>query len=66
MSTLYAIVGEHHDDPHRYLVLGEDGAYYEWDLVTERTSPIEPGEEWAMDPQVPVDDLQFDDVFIEP
>ncbi len=66
MTNLYAVVGEHHRDPDRYLVLGADGAYYEWDLTTEQTIPIDPDEEWSLDPQVSEDSVLFDDIFIDP
>ena len=66
MTNLYAVVGEHQDDSDRYLVLGADGSYYEWDLVTEQTVPVVPGEEWAIDPNLPDQPVQFEDVFIDP
>lgn len=66
MTNLYAVVGEHSDDPDRYLVLGDDGAFYEWDLATEQTVPVEPTEEWEIDPRVAEGNAEFEDVFIDP
>jgi hypothetical protein len=66
MTNLYVVIGEHHDDPDRYLVLGADGDFYEWDLTSEQTIPIEPGEEWSIDPDLRGEPVQFEDVFIDP
>ena len=64
--NLYAVVGEHHEDPDHFLVLGEDGQYYDWDLATEQTRPVEPGAEWRLDPEVPTRDAVFEELFTDP
>lgn len=66
MTNLYAVVGEHHDDPAHLLVLREDGQYYDWDLTTERTRLVEPGDEWHLDGERPPGDADFEEVFLDP
>lgn len=65
MTHLYAVVGEHHDDPERFLVLGEDNQYYDWNLASEQTRPVEPGEEWHLDAEVPTRDAAFEELFTD-
>jgi hypothetical protein len=62
----YAVVGEHRDNPDQYLVRGDDGQYYAWDLATEQTTPVEPGEEWRMDATGAADVVRFEDLVIDP
>jgi hypothetical protein len=66
VTNLYAVVGEHMDNPDHFLVLGEDGRYYDWDLANEETRLVEPGDEWTIDAEVPDGELLFEDVFIDP
>jgi hypothetical protein len=64
VTNLYAVVGEHHADPNHVLVLGEDGQYYDWDLIAEQTRPVEPGDEWHLDVERPAEDVAFEEVFL--
>jgi hypothetical protein len=58
MTTIFAVVGEHHDDPDRLLLLGADGQYYQYVLPEETTSPVVPDEHWVIDPNpLPVEEL---------
>jgi hypothetical protein len=50
MPTVFAVVGEHRDDPDHLLVLGEDGAYYDYAVPTGQTIPAEPDPSWMTDP----------------
>ena len=50
MTTVFAVVGEHHDDPDRLLLLGSDGQYYQFLLPDETTTPVIPDETWDFDP----------------
>jgi hypothetical protein len=50
MTTVFAVVGEHHDDPDRLLLLGSDGQYYQFLLPEEITTPVVPDETWDFDP----------------
>lgn len=47
-ATVFAVVGQHRDDPHRLLLLGEDGRHYAYD-VAGRLSPAQPGTAWLLD-----------------
>ena len=49
MSTVFAVVGQHREDPDRLLLLGEDGQHYDLRLPDGPTVPIEPDEFWTMD-----------------
>jgi hypothetical protein len=63
MTTVFAVVGEHHDDPDRLLLLGSDGQYYQYQLPDETTLPVVPDETWVMDPNPPPIDELFDSTF---
>ena len=66
MTNLYAVVGEHHDDPNHVLILGEDGQYYDWDLTSEQTRPVEPGDDWHLDGERLAGDVTFEEAFLDP
>lgn len=53
MNNLYDVAGEHHSSPDRLLVVGEDGAYYAWELDTDETLPVELSPEWKVDADLP-------------
>lgn len=58
MTTIFAVVGEHHDDLDRLLLLGADGQYYQYLLPEETTTPVVPDETWDLDPNPPpIDEL---------
>jgi hypothetical protein len=58
MTTVFAAVGEHREDPDRLLLLGDDGRYYALALPDGPTTPVEPGEEWVVDEAPPaLDDV---------
>ena len=40
MTTVFAVVGEHHEDPDRLLLLGDDGQHYALRLPDGAPSPI--------------------------
>ncbi len=50
MTTVFSVVGFHHDDPDQLLLLGDDGVHYQYDVVNDATNPIEPDEVWEIDP----------------
>lgn len=50
MTLVFAVVGEHREDPDRLLVLGEDGHHYDYRLPTGQALPTEPDEAWEVDP----------------
>ena len=49
MTTVFAVVGEHRDDPDRLLLLGDDGVHYDLRLPDGPAVPIEPDERWFVD-----------------
>ena len=49
VTTVFAVVGEHRDDPDRLLLRGDDGRYYGHRLPDGPTTPVEPDERWALD-----------------
>lgn len=58
MINVFAVVGEHRDDPTRFLLLGADGQHYDQTLPDGTPTPIEPDDEtWAVDP---ADDAALD------
>lgn len=50
MTLVFAVVGEHRDDPDRLLVLGDDGHHYDYRVPTGQTVPTVPDEAWDVDP----------------
>ena len=58
MTTLFAVVGCHREDPDHLLLLGDDGHHYACHVPDEPVGPFDPnGGEWARDPQVDEDAL---------
>ena len=53
VTTVFAVVGEHRDDPNHLLLLGADGQHYDFSLPDGPTVPVEPDERWAVDEGVP-------------
>ena len=49
MTNVFAVVGEHRDDPDHLLVLGDDGSYYDYAVTTGQTAPVEPDQTWTTD-----------------
>lgn len=66
MNNLYDVVGEHHSSPDRLLVIGEDGAYYAWELDTDETRPVELSSEWRVDAEQPERQFQSPAVVVTP
>jgi hypothetical protein len=58
MTTIFAVVGEHHADPDRLLLLGSDGQYYQFLIPDDATTPVVPDDAWVFDPNpILVDEL---------
>jgi hypothetical protein len=54
MATIFSVVGSHHDDPDRLIMIGDDGQHYQLELPVGIPIPVEPSEEeWAFDPILP-------------
>jgi hypothetical protein len=63
LTNIFAVVGEHRDDPNRLLVVGEDGNTYDYQVPTGHLMPTEPKEaEWQVDTAEPMlEELFFDE-----
>ena len=48
MTNIFAVVGEHRDDPNHVLALGEDGRYYDVRLTDCAVMPVELTDEWVV------------------
>jgi len=53
MATIFSVIGSHQDDPDRLILLGDDGIHYELELPFGTPTPVEPTDEWLIDPVVP-------------
>lgn len=53
MTNVFAVVGEHRDDPDHLLVLGDDGSYYDYAVTTGQAALVEPDQTWTTDFSVP-------------
>jgi len=49
MTNVFAVVGEHRDEPHRLLLLGDDGQYYAYGRMESQPTEVEPTDEWEID-----------------
>jgi hypothetical protein len=45
----YQLIGELRDDSHKLLLMGADGQYYAYDLVSGDISVLDPNDSWAVD-----------------
>lgn len=53
MIDLFAVVGEHRENPNRLLLLGADGQHYDFVLPDGTTVPVEPDDGWIVDENPP-------------
>jgi hypothetical protein len=45
----YEVVGEHVSDPTHLLVIGDDGRFYDLDLLNGKVEPTEYSDAWVID-----------------
>ena len=45
----FQVIGELRNNPHRLLLLGNDGACYAYDIVGGGIDPLEPDDSWSVD-----------------
>ena len=50
MTNVFAVVGEHREEPSRLLLLGDDGHFYEYASAAGQPTEVEPSDEWSLDP----------------
>ena len=50
MTNVFAVIGEHRDEPGRLLLRGDDGHFYAYATDDGRPSAVEPTDEWEFDP----------------
>ena len=53
MIAVFAVVGEHREDPNSLLLLGADGQHYAHRLPDGPITPVEPDEQWAVEEVTP-------------
>jgi hypothetical protein len=51
-TTVFSVVGEHRSQPHRLLLLGDDGHFYALASYAAHPQAVEPTDEWQIDPDV--------------
>ena len=49
-TTVYSVIGEHRLEPHRLLLLGDDGHYYAFAANAAQPTAVQPTDEWQIDP----------------
>jgi hypothetical protein len=49
-TTIYSVIGEHRHEPHRLLLLGDDGHFYAFASNATQPTVVEPTDEWQIDP----------------
>ncbi|HEV2526940.1 MAG TPA: hypothetical protein VGT61_00600 [Thermomicrobiales bacterium] len=54
MTTVFAVIGAHRDDPDNLLLRGDDGRHYTWSSPDQEPAP------WADDASEPDDMWQID------
>lgn len=45
----YQLIGELKDDAHKLLLMGADGQYYAYDLVSGDIAALDPDDSWSVD-----------------
>jgi hypothetical protein len=53
MTIVFAVVGEHRDNPNHLSVLGDDGQYYDYGLSTGQAALVDPDWSWKTDRVTP-------------
>jgi hypothetical protein len=53
MTNSFIVIGERRDDPDHLLVLGDDGAFYDYVVETGQALPVEPDATWLTDGSLP-------------
>lgn len=50
MTNVFAVVGEHREEPSRLLLLGDDGHFYAFGSSAGQPTEVQPTDEWELDP----------------
>jgi hypothetical protein len=45
----FRVIGELTENPHHLLLVGDDGQYYAYDLVSGEILPLQPDDSWSVD-----------------
>jgi hypothetical protein len=53
VTNVFAAIGQHRDDPDRFLLLGSDGLHYAQALPDGEPEQVELDESWQVDGEVP-------------
>jgi hypothetical protein len=49
-ATVFSVVGEHRNEPHRLLLLGDDGLLYAFVANLPQPTAVRSTDEWQLDP----------------
>ncbi len=49
VTNVFAVVGEHRQEPERLLLLGDDGHYYAYATANGQPTEVDPSDEWQID-----------------
>jgi hypothetical protein len=49
MTNVFAVVGEHREEPTLLLLIGDDGRYYAYATDVPVPTEVEPTDEWSID-----------------
>ena len=49
MTNVFAVVGEHREEPSRLLLVGDDGHFYAYGTDDGEPVEVEPTDEWDLD-----------------
>ena len=49
MTNVFAVVGEHREEPARLLLIGDDGHFYAYATTNGEPTAVEPTDEWELD-----------------
>jgi len=55
MTNVFAVVGEHREEPSRLLLLGDDGHFYAFGRSAAQPTEVQPTDEWELDPDAAPD-----------
>jgi hypothetical protein len=55
VTNVFAVVGEHRQEPERFLLVGDDGRFYAYASSESEPVETEPSDEWELDdrPRMP-------------
>ena len=58
MTNVFAVVGEHRQEPGRFLLIGDDGRFYAYASTESEPIATKPSDEWELDDQPRMPDAE--------